>query len=75
MAFPVVASLSAEELAELGHGHEKYSTEQSGTVLTGEDVASEDNSILSSWLQMLCIRTRYPCLAARKAVNRTSSAT
>ena len=58
MSFPVVASLSAEELAELGHGHEKYSTEQTGTVLTGEDVASKDNSILSSWLQMLCIRRR-----------------
>ena len=58
MSFPVVASLSVEELAELGHGHEKYSTEQTGTVLTGDDVASEDNNILVSWLQMLCIRRR-----------------
>ena len=56
MSFPVVSSLSAEELAGLGEMHEKFSTHPTGTVLTGSDMLSEDNSMLGPLLEKLCAR-------------------
>ena len=55
MSFPVVSSLSAEELVELGQMHEKHSTHQTGTLITGNDVVSNDG-IFSSWIETLLVR-------------------
>ena len=57
MSFPVVSSLSAEELVELGQMHEKHSTHQTGTLITGNDVVSNDG-IFSSWIETLLVRRR-----------------
>ena len=58
MSFPVVSSLSAEELVGLGQMHEKHSTCQTGTLITGNDVVCEDNNPLTSWVEKLLVRRR-----------------
>ena len=57
MSFPVVSSLSAEELVELGQEHEKHSTHQTGTLITGNDV-STNNGIFSCWIETFLVRKR-----------------
>ncbi len=58
MSFPVVSSLSAEELVELGQMHEKHSTHQTGTLITGNDVGSTNNGMFSCWVETFLVRRR-----------------
>ena len=60
MSFPVVSSLSAEELVELGQEHEKHSTHQTGTLITGNDV-STNNGIFSCCIETFLVRKRGKC--------------